>query len=116
MYPKVDAIVFSLDSDSGNLAYVVQENVLFYRHLTLISHQFRSEWKPIILCSGNRGIKKLRYQETNTFKVRLIMINDKVYLRPYQTITMELFRENSYRILAGNYSCKRTRYRCFSCF
>ena len=49
MYPKVDAIVFSLDFDSGNLAYVEQENVLFYRHLTLISQQFRSEWKPIIL-------------------------------------------------------------------
>lgn len=30
MYPKVDAIVFSLDFDSGNLAYVEQENVLFY--------------------------------------------------------------------------------------
>ena len=33
----------------------------------------------------------------------MTMINDKAYLRPYQATMMELFRENSCRILAGNY-------------
>ena len=37
------------------------------------------------------------------FQSEMTMINDKTYLRPYQATMMELFRENSCRILAGNY-------------